>query len=72
MNSRVMDKFNELIGKGVLKERELEAEGNGEVTLDNVWLSLLVAQSEIIVLLDDIKKIMSEYKSSRFERLDIT
>lgn len=66
-----MGKFNELMEKGVQKEREMVTGGEG-VSIDTVWLSLLIAQSEIIVLLEGIKKMMFEYKSSRFELIDIS
>ena len=54
-----MGKFNELMAKGAQKEREIDADGR-DFSIDTVWLSLLIAQSEIIDLLTDIKKMMSE------------
>lgn len=65
-----MDKVSELLEKGAQNEREIDADGR-DFSIDTVWLSLLIAQSEIIDLLTDIKKMMSEYKSSRFELIDI-
>lgn len=66
-----MGKFDELMERGAQKKREIDADGKG-VSIDAVWLSLLIAQSEIIVLLEDIRKMMSEHKSGRFELIDMS
>ena len=74
MNSKVvlnyMDKLGELMEKGTQKKGEMDIDGR-EVSIDTVWISLLIAQSEIIVLLEDIKKVLAERKSNRFELIDI-
>lgn len=68
MSSRVMNKFNALIEKG----EQIEREGEINPNLDLVWFSLLVAQSETIVLLEDIRKMVSEHRPGRFNQIDLS
>lgn len=67
MNSRVMDKFGELLEEGAQKEQGVET---SSVSIDTVWFALLMAQSQIITLLEDIRKMMSA-GASRFELIDM-